>query len=260
MSKPYKITKDTLVSNAVLDEIARIPTEHLPEQVDPEFFKKLEDKDFMRIAVLLAQKGYDEGGCPIGGVIIDNKTKMIIGKGHNTMMQENNSIVHGETAATIDAGKVAQIQEKGLVNFAGTTMFTTLTPCRVCCAQLVTRTRPDRVVIGDVTNAPSSAAKIEIGGIQVDILEDPKGVELYKRYSEEFPEKHYSDWLGARWYQENKHRPANELRDAAIQEAQRLDAADAHVFLTGSGEKSFTGDERARGAAPGVRGPVAGAG
>ena len=26
--------------------------------------------DFMRIGVLLAKKGYDEGGCPIGGVIM----------------------------------------------------------------------------------------------------------------------------------------------------------------------------------------------
>ena len=35
----------------------------------------------MRIALLLAEKGYEEGGSPIGGVIIDNETRKIVGKG-----------------------------------------------------------------------------------------------------------------------------------------------------------------------------------
>ena len=37
----------------------------------------------MRIGVLLAKKGYDEGGCPIGGVIIDNETRRSLVNGHN---------------------------------------------------------------------------------------------------------------------------------------------------------------------------------
>ena len=80
----YLITKDNAVEEGVLNGIAHIPTEHLVKLVDPEFFRKLEDQDFMRIATWLAQKSYDEGGCPIGGVIIDNQTRQIIGKGHNT--------------------------------------------------------------------------------------------------------------------------------------------------------------------------------
>ncbi len=84
----FFITKDTPVSDAALNAIAYIPTEHLPKLVAPEFFRKLADKDFMRIGTLLAQKSYDEEGCPIGGVIIDNATRQIIGKGHNTLGQE----------------------------------------------------------------------------------------------------------------------------------------------------------------------------
>src|SRR5262245_6073022 len=62
------ITTATPVSDELLNIIAHLPTKSLPAVAESGFFRKLEDRDFMRIAVLLAQKGYDEGGCPIGGV------------------------------------------------------------------------------------------------------------------------------------------------------------------------------------------------
>ena len=62
----------------------------------PEFFARLDDRDVMRIAALLARKSYDEGGCPIGAVIVDDATRQIVGKGHNTLVQENHPYNHGE--------------------------------------------------------------------------------------------------------------------------------------------------------------------
>jgi creatinine deaminase len=193
----YFITKNTIAEDPVLNAIAHIPTEHLPKLVDPDFFKKLTDKDFMRIGTLLAQKSYDEGGCPIGGVIIDNKTRQILGKGHNTLGQENDSTTHGETAALRDAGRVAKLRGEGPVDFRTMTMFTTLTPCVVCCAQIVNRCHFEKVVIGDITNAPSTEPRLREGGIKnVEILEDAKAVALYKEYSECRPEQHFIDWGG----------------------------------------------------------------
>ncbi|HUA00215.1 MAG TPA: hypothetical protein VMB02_07795, partial [Candidatus Aquilonibacter sp.] len=89
------ITTDTPVTDEVLNTIAHLPTKSLSIVVEDGFFKKLTDRDFMRIGVLLAKKGYDEGGCPIGGVIIDNETRKIVGKGHNTLVQENHPYNHG---------------------------------------------------------------------------------------------------------------------------------------------------------------------
>jgi|GEM_PF-157245 len=193
----YFFTKDTEVTDEALNAIAHIPTEHLPKLVAPEFYQKLEDKDFMRIGTLLAQKSFDEGGCPIGGVIIDSKTRAIIGKGHNTLGQENDSTTHGETAALRDAGRVAMLKGEGPVDFRGTTMFTTLTPCAVCCAQICHRCDFEKVVIGDITNAPSTEPLLRAGGIKnVEILEDPKTVELYNHYSKVRPDLHFIDWGG----------------------------------------------------------------
>jgi hypothetical protein len=78
------VTADTPPTDEVLNTIAHLPTKSLSKIVADGFFQKLTDKDFTRIAVLLALKSYEEGGCPIGGVFINNETRLIPGKGHSS--------------------------------------------------------------------------------------------------------------------------------------------------------------------------------
>lgn len=183
--KPF-ITKDTPVMDDVLNVIAYLPTSSLSKIVDDAFFMKLEDKDFMRIGVLLALKGYEEGGSPIGGVILDNGTRKILGKGHNTLVQENHPYNHGETSALRDAGRR---------DFSRTTMFTTLSPCDICAALIYMR-QFSRLVVGDVTNASGNEPMLREKGVQVDILEDPEGIALYAKYKQEKPNQDLEDWKG----------------------------------------------------------------
>ena len=180
------ITQDTPVTEEVLNVIVHLPTKSLPMIVEDKFFVKLTDRNIMRIAVLLAQKSYDEGGCPIGGVIIDNNTRRIIGKGHNTLVQDNDPYNHGETSAIRDAGRQ---------NFSDTTIFTTLSPCDVC-ATLIYMRQFDHVVVGDVTNASGNEQMLREKGVKVDILEDPVGIALYAKYRAEKPELDMEDWKG----------------------------------------------------------------
>jgi len=180
------ITKDTPVTLEVLNLIAHLPTKSLSTVVEDGFFKKLTDRDFMRLAFLLAEKGYDEGGCPIGGVIIDNQSRKIVGKGHNTLVQENHPYNHGETSATRDAGRL---------DFSQTTMFTSLSPCDICAA-LIYRRQFSRVVVGDVTNFSGTEELIRKKGVQVDILEDLEGVAFFAKYLKEKPDQHLEDAYG----------------------------------------------------------------
>jgi creatinine deaminase len=180
------ITSDTAVTQEALNTIAHLPTRSLTTIVEDGFFSKLTDRDFMRIAVLLARKGYEEGGCPIGGVIIDDETRRIVGKGHNTLVQENHPYNHGETSAARDAGRL---------DFGKTTIFTTLTPCEIC-ATLIYMRQFKRVVVGDVTNASGTEQMMRDKGVQVDILEDPEGIALYARYRKEKPDQDLEDWKG----------------------------------------------------------------
>jgi creatinine deaminase len=183
--KPY-ITQDTPVTDEVLNTIAHLPTKSLPKIVADGFFRKLSDRDFMRIAFLLAKKGYEEGGSPIGGVIISNETRQILGKGHNTLVQENHPYNHGETSAARDAGRQ---------DFSQTTMFTSLSPCDICAALIYMR-QFQRLVVGDVTNCSGNEQMLRQKGVQVDILEDPEGIAFYAKYRKEKPEQDLEDWKG----------------------------------------------------------------
>jgi creatinine deaminase len=179
----FLITKDSPVTEEVLNAIAYLPTKSLSKIVEDGFFKKVTDKDFMRIAVLLAQKSYDEGGSPIGGVIISNDTRQILGKGHNTLVQENHPYNHGETSAVRDAGRQ---------DFSKTTMFTSLSPCDICAA-LIRRRHFQRLVVGDVTSFRGNEEALRQSGVQVDILEDPAGIALFANYFKQKPEQALED-------------------------------------------------------------------
>jgi cytosine/creatinine deaminase len=53
-----------------------------------------------------------------------------------------------------------------------------------------------RVVVGDVTNASGNEPMLRNRGVQVDILEDQKGIALYARYRREKPDQDTEDWKG----------------------------------------------------------------
>jgi cytosine deaminase len=180
------LNADTQVTEAALAAIAHMPTASLPILLDDAFTRHLTDADLMRLAVLLAQKSYDEGGCPIGAVIIDNATRRIVGKGHNTLVQENHPYHHGETSAMRDAGRL---------DFSRTTLFTSLSPCEIC-ATLLHMRGVSRVVVGDVTNASGTEALLREKGVRVEILEDARGIKLYARFRAEKPELDLEDWKG----------------------------------------------------------------
>lgn len=184
MEKLIKV--QTVVCEEILNLIAHLPTASLSTVIEDDFFTKLADKDFMRIATLLAQKSYNEGGCPIGGVIVDNKTRKILGKGHNTLVQDNDPYNHGETAAIRDAGRI---------DFSKTTIFTTLSPCDICATLIYMRQFP-RVVVGDITNASGNEDLLRNKGIWVDVLEDSQAIELYAKYRKEKLDLDLEDWKG----------------------------------------------------------------
>ncbi|OOE98174.1 tRNA-specific adenosine deaminase [Salinivibrio sp. IB643] len=184
--KRMLLNANSNVDEATLRAIAHMPTLSLPVLMDAHFCTKLTDTDFMRIAVRLAEKSAQEGGCPIGAVIIDNHTRQIVGKGHNTLVQENHPYNHGETAAMRDAGRI---------DFSQTTLFTSLSPCDVC-ATLIFMRGFARVVVGNVTSASGNETMLQEKGMTVDVLEDPLGIALYQQFRTEHPEQELEDWQG----------------------------------------------------------------
>jgi creatinine deaminase len=152
-------------------------------------------ESYMERAFNLAAKSYSEGGCPIGGVLVDNDSGQVLGEGHNALVQEGNPIIHGEMAALRNAGRMS--------NRHNTTMYTTLQPCFMCTGAIAQFGIP-RVVVADVANASSEETIqfLRSRGVEVIIM-DPaasgvarKCIELTARFREEKPEQWMEDWGG----------------------------------------------------------------
>ena len=149
----------------------------------------------MQLAFELALKGYAEGGCPIGGVLVDNDSGAVLGRGHNALVQEGNPILHGEMAALRDAGRLRDRHR--------TTMYTTLQPCFMCAGAIAQFGIP-RLVVGDVVNASGDETIrfLRGRGVEVTVL-DPLAseaarqcVELVAKFRVEKPAQWMEDWGG----------------------------------------------------------------
>ncbi len=155
----------------------------------------MDDETYMAQAFELAAKGYGEGGCPIGGVLVKNDSGEVLGEGHNALVQEGNPILHGEMAAMRDAGRLRDRHD--------TTMYTTLQPCFMCAGTIVQFGIP-RVVIGDVDNASSDETIRFMRGKGVEVvIMDPQAsaaardcVALVARFRAEKPDQWLEDWGG----------------------------------------------------------------
>lgn len=135
----------------------------------------------------LALKGYNEGGCPIGGVLVD-EDGTVLGEGHNMLVQEGNPIIHGEMSAMRAAGRMASRRK--------TTMYTTLSPCMMCAGTIV-QFKIGRVVVGDTVNSAGNVDFLREKGVEVIVLNHRKCIDLVKKFREEQPDLWLEDWGGA---------------------------------------------------------------
>lgn len=157
--------------------------------------KEFDDEAYMAQAFELAAKGYGEGGCPIGGLLVKNDSGRILGQGHNALVQEGNPIVHGEMAALRAAGRMP--------NRHDTTMYTTLQPCFMCAGAIVQFGIP-RVVIGDVVNASTDETIrfMRSKGLEVVVMDPLTSkaahdcVALVGKFRSEKPDLWMEDWGG----------------------------------------------------------------
>lgn len=85
--------------------------------------------NYMNEAIIEAKIGLDEGGIPIGSVIV-YKDK-IIGRGHNQRVQNSNPLMHGEMDAFQNAGRLDTLVYKEC------TIYSTLSPCIMCSGTIV---------------------------------------------------------------------------------------------------------------------------
>ncbi|RPD56257.1 cytidine deaminase-like protein [Lentinus tigrinus ALCF2SS1-7] len=142
----------------------------------------------MDVAFANAKKSYEEGGVPIGAAIVyhGGSEPRVVGQGHNQRVQKASPILHGETAALENAGRL-----KPEV-YRNSTMYTTLSPCSMCTGAILLYKIP-RLVIGENVNFTGDEDLLRSRGVEVVVLNDEKCKELMGRYIREKPEDWYED-------------------------------------------------------------------
>jgi cytosine deaminase len=126
---------------------------------------------FMRAAIDEARKGLEEGGIPIGSVLIKNN--QIIGAGHNKRIQDGNPVMHAETDCLYNAGRIG--------SYKGTTLYSTLMPCYFC-AGAVVQFGIKKVIVGESQTFPGAREFMEAHGVEVIDLDLQECKDLMASY------------------------------------------------------------------------------
>ena len=128
---------------------------------------------FLKAAIEEAQIGLQEGGIPIGSVIVYKGE--IIGRGHNRRVQQGSTVLHGEMDALENAGRLpASVYRE-------CTLYTTLSPCPMCSGAILLYGIP-RVVVGENSTFMGEEQLLRSRGVQVRVLQDDSCVQMMQSF------------------------------------------------------------------------------
>ncbi len=132
---------------------------------------------FMQAAIDQAKKSRQEGGIPIGSILVKEGT--IVGQGHNQRVQQNNPILHAEIDCLQNAGRVG--------SYMGTTLYSTLMPCYLCAGAIV-QFKIKRVIVGESETFQGAPEFMESHDVEVIDLDLPECKGMMREFIEAFPQ------------------------------------------------------------------------
>lgn len=134
---------------------------------------------YLKAAIDEAKKGYDEGGIPIGSVLVYKDR--IIGRGHNQRVQQDSVVLHGEMDALQNAGRqTAKVYQE-------CTLYTTLSPCPMCSGAILLYKIP-KVIIGEHQTFLGEEKLLKERGVQIEVVNSSECLELLQKFIKEKPE------------------------------------------------------------------------
>src|SRR3954463_10852098 len=129
--------------------------------------------EFLSSAIEEARKGLEEGGIPIGSVLVcDGK---IIGRGHNQRVQRGSVIHHAEMNCLENAGR------QTAAVYRQCTIYTTLSPCPMCTGAILLYGIP-RVVIGENVTFMGGEESLRAAGIEIEVVQSTECIEMMRNF------------------------------------------------------------------------------
>ena len=144
------------------------------------------DREMMAAALEQARASLARGGVPVGAALAAGDT--LLGAGHNERVQEGDPIAHGEISCLRNVGRRP--------SYAGTTLYTTLSPCQMCSGAILLFQIP-RVVVGEARTFAGDLDFLRARGVDVVLLDDPDCVAVMAEFQARYPEV-WSEDIGGR--------------------------------------------------------------
>lgn len=134
---------------------------------------------FLQLAIDEARHGLDEGGIPIGSVIVHNGR--VLGRGHNRRVQQGSTVLHGEMDAFENAGRQpAQVYRECV-------LYTTLSPCPMCSGAILLYGIP-KVIVGENHTFMGEEELLRSRGVNVEVVQDETCIALMREFIAARPE------------------------------------------------------------------------
>ena len=134
---------------------------------------------FMQAALEEARQGLEEGGIPIGSVLVHEGR--VLGRGHNRRVQDGSTVLHGEMDALENAGRLSA------AIYRDSTLYTTLSPCSMCSGAILLYGIP-RVVVGENLTFMGEEALLRSHGVDVTVLQDKTCSTMMRDFISDNPE------------------------------------------------------------------------
>ena len=135
-------------------------------------------KEYLTAALAQAEKSWNEGGIPIGSVLVDSSGK-IVAAGHNERVQTGDPTAHAEMVAIRRAGRRR--------DWSRLTLVSTLSPCSMCSGTAILYRIPV-VVLGENRTFQGEEAWMKNHGVEIHVLDDARAVAWMERLKREKPD------------------------------------------------------------------------
>ena len=133
-------------------------------------------EEFMNAAIEEAKNSLQEGGIPIGAVLVrDGK---IIGRGHNRRVQNSDPLAHAEIECLRNAGRIG--------SYSGTILFSTLIPCYLCSGAVV-QFGIEKVIVGESRTFKGDTEFLKDHWVEVEDWDVQECIDMMKDFIKNNP-------------------------------------------------------------------------
>jgi cytosine/creatinine deaminase len=144
------------------------------------------DRELMTLALAEARASLEAGGVPVGAVLAAGGAA--IAAGRNERVQRGDPVAHGEISCLRNGGRRP--------GYAGTTLYTTLSPCQMCSGAILLFQIP-RVVVGEARTFAGDLDFLRGHGVEIVLLDDPVCVAVMEEFQARYPDI-WSEDIGGR--------------------------------------------------------------